>query len=265
MNVIFSDLDGTLLHSQTYSFEAARPALAALRKRKSALVPCTSKTQAEVAMWRTLLDAHDPFIVEDGGAIYIPRGYFPFAVDGAARRDDYDVIEFGAPYLELVGALREAADESGCEVSGFHGMSAEEIATCASLPADQAALAKQREYDEPFEIRGSRGGALLRAIERRGYRWTRGGRFYHITGKNDKGVAVRRLSELYRRAFWRVHTIGAGDGGNDAELLRAVETPVVIRSRFAAALKRAAPRSRVTRSTGPHGWREAMLPLAQFA
>ena len=122
MKVIFSDLDGTLLHPQTYSFEAAEPALSALRRQNTPLVLCTSKTRAEVELWRERLDNAHPFIVENGGAVYIPRGYFPFAIKQAVQRDGYDVIEFGAPYLELVLALREAASETGCEVLGFHQM-----------------------------------------------------------------------------------------------------------------------------------------------
>ncbi|HXJ11655.1 MAG TPA: hypothetical protein VNH18_26720 [Bryobacteraceae bacterium] len=63
------------------------------------------------------------------------------------------------------------------------------------------------------------------------------------------------------RAFGSVHTIGVGDGHNDATFLLTVDVPIVIRSRFAIALKMAAPRSYVTNPPGPHGWNEAVLPL----
>lgn len=261
MKVIFSDLDGTLLHLQTYSFEAAMPALRALREQDAALVLCTSKTRAEVEMWRKRLDNQHPFIVENGGALYIPRGYFPFTVRNAKRRDGYDVIEFGTPYSELVDTLREASAESGCKVLGFHDMAVAEVSLRTLLPVSQAELAKQREYDEPFEILGSAAHSVLAAIERRGKRWTRGNRFYHITGAHDKGAAVEFLVKLYRRAFGTVQTIGIGDGHNDAAYLETVDVPVVVRSRYALALKVAVPRSYVTASPGPHGWNEAILPL----
>jgi len=61
------------------------------------------------------------------------------------------------------------------------------------------------------------------------------------------------------RAFGSVHTIGVGDGHNDATVLLTVDVPIVIRSRFAIALKMAAPRS--YDPPGPHGWNEAVLPL----
>ncbi|MFB3778043.1 MAG: HAD-IIB family hydrolase [Bryobacteraceae bacterium] len=261
MKVIFSDLDGTLLHPHSYSFEAAEPALAALRRRNTPLVLCTSKTRAEVELWRGRLKIEHPFIVENGGAVYVPSGCFPFAIDRSVRRDGYDVVEFGTPYPELVAALEEAAREAKCEVLGFQQMSLADICLRTSLPVQQAALAKQREYDEPFEILGPGAHALLEAIERSGKRWTRGDRFYHITGANDKAVAVEYLIKMYRRAFGSVRTVGIGDGPNDAKFLTAVDIPVIIRSPYAAALKRAVPNARVTTAPGPHGWNEAVLPL----
>jgi mannosyl-3-phosphoglycerate phosphatase len=261
MNVVFSDLDGTLLHPQTYSFDAAEPALSALRRENAPLVLCTGKTRAEVELWRERLDIAHPFIVENGGAVYIPHGYFPFVAGKTIQRDGYDVMEFGTPYLELVLALKEAASETGCAVLGFHEMTLVDICLRTSLPVSQAQLAKQREYDEPFEILGSGTHTLLAAIERRGKRWTRGNHFYHVTGANDKAVAVKYLTKLYRRAFGSVQTIGVGDGQNDAEFLNAVEMPMIIRSRFAGALKLAVPRGYVTSASGPHGWSEAILQL----
>ncbi len=46
--VIFTDLDGTLLHPETYSFKAALPALEIIRRRRIPLVLCSSKTRAEL-------------------------------------------------------------------------------------------------------------------------------------------------------------------------------------------------------------------------
>lgn len=261
MTIVFSDLDGTLLHVQRYSAETAQPALNALKSRKIPLILSTSKTRAEVEFWRERLDIRDPFIVENGGALYIPSGYFPFVPEGAIGRGDYQVIELGDPYGEVVEALEAAARESGCQVVGFHNMTPEEITARTLLPPDQARLARQREYDEPFEIIGSGTHNLLRAIEKRGKRWTRGNRFYHITGQNDKALAVRRLSALYERASPGVVTVGIGDSHNDAAFLDSVQVPVIVKSQFATALKLAVPRSRVTKAPGPHGWKEAVLEL----
>jgi mannosyl-3-phosphoglycerate phosphatase len=259
--IIVSDLDGTLLHPQTYSFDAAQPALTAIRQQGIPLVLCTSKTRVEVEAWRARLGNQDPFIVENGGAIYLPQGYFPFSLKLAKERGEYEVVEFGKPYLEVVEALRAASQESGCEVLGFHDMTVADISRRTLLPVRGAELAKQREYDEPFEILGQGAHTLLGAIERRGMRWTRGDRFYHINAGNDKAMAARRLIGLYRKAYGSVLTIGVGNGDNDQKLLRTTDVAVVIRSRFADGLREAVPGSQVTAAPGPHGWNEAILRL----
>jgi len=261
MKIIFSDLDGTLLDTRTYSYEAAQPALEALRQHKTPLVFCTSKTRGEVEFWRSRLGNHDPFIVENGGAIYIPRGYFPFPLHNAHERDGYSVIELGARYDELVETLQAASREAGCRVLGFHAMSPVEISLRSLLPVHQAVLAKQREYDEPFKILDAGSYRLLEAIERRGKRWTRGDRFYHIMGNNDKVEAVRQLGALYRKAFGELVTVGVGDGWNDVKFLNAADIAIVVRSRFEDVIKKAVPHGLVTQFPGPHGWNEAVLQM----
>ena len=68
MDVVFTDLDGTLLEHSTYSFAEAEEALDLLRSQDIPLVICTSKTRSEVEFWRRLLGNEHPFIVENGGA-----------------------------------------------------------------------------------------------------------------------------------------------------------------------------------------------------
>jgi mannosyl-3-phosphoglycerate phosphatase len=257
--IVFSDLDGTLLERDTYSHHAAGPALETLKERGIPLVLCSSKTRAEMSHWRERMDIRDPFIVENGGAIYVPRGYFPFTPPGSIPRGAYDVIELGTPYKRLVAALRKASLETGCKIRGFNEMSVAQVCLRTSLNVRQAELAKQREYDEPFEIRGPGEDRLLEAIERQGLRWTHGGRLYHIMGRNSKASAVRRLVFLFTQAFGSVTTIGVGDGLNDADFLQLTAQSIVIRSEFAKALSGLVPGATVTRLAGPAGWNESLL------
>jgi len=48
--VVFTDLDGTLLRHEDYSWLPAGPALAELRRRRIPLVIASSKTRAEIVM-----------------------------------------------------------------------------------------------------------------------------------------------------------------------------------------------------------------------
>ncbi len=261
VSVVITDLDGALLDAGAQGTRHADSGLEMLRLRGIPLVFCTSKTRAEIEFWRARLSNSHPFIAENGGAVYLPRGYFPFAIPSAAIRGDYDVVQFGSPLSALIETLAEASDKSGIRVRAFHHMNVREISASTGLPIEQAELASLREYDEPFEIPGPRHRPLLKAIEKRGMRWTRGGRFYHITGGHDKSTAVQFLCGLYRRAWGEAVIAGLGDAPNDIGFLCSVDIPVVVRSAHASEVRRAAPHSRVTRARGAAGWNEAVLRL----
>jgi mannosyl-3-phosphoglycerate phosphatase len=109
MQVVFTDLDGTLLDHNTYSWDAARPAIERLKLCEIPLVLVTSKTRAEVELWRNQLGNHHPFVIENGAATFIPRDYFPFPVLGSEERGDYVVLEFGRRYGQLVSCLKAAS------------------------------------------------------------------------------------------------------------------------------------------------------------
>jgi mannosyl-3-phosphoglycerate phosphatase len=261
MKVIFTDLDGTLLQEPGKSFAPALPALGRVREQAIPLVFCTSKTRAEVEVWRRALRNRDPFIVENGGAIYVPSGYFSHSLPYAVRRDGYVVVELGTSHGKLLRALDIAASRSRCSIRSFHRASPAELAERFDLPLEHVHLAKKREYDEPFEILDEdRAPHLLREIENQGLRWMRGGRLFHITGGNDKGFAVRLLAGFFRQSYGELTTIGLGDGPNDLEMLRAVHIPVVIDSPLAHQMREAIPQALAGRE-GPAGWNEALLTL----
>ena len=88
-NVIFTDMDGTLLDHDTYSFEAARPTLASLKEQNIPVIPTTSKTYAELIVLRDTIGLDGPFIVENGAAIYIPHGFFKQKPAGTIWQDGF--------------------------------------------------------------------------------------------------------------------------------------------------------------------------------
>ena len=262
MTIVFTDLDGTLLDGKTYSWEAARPALEQLRCRGIPCVLVTSKTRAEVEYWRNLMENSDPVIVENGAAVFIPKGYFPFAVPAAIGRGNFEVLEWGKPYGVLIAALEETSRSARCRVLGFHQMTAQAVSIACSMPLDQNVLAMQREYDEPFLIvEPARTDALLSELEARGLHWTEGGRFHHVCGPNDKALAAKTVTHWYGQLHEHVTTIGLGDALNDAALLEAVDVPIVVRSRFSSALADRIPHALLTEHPGPQGWNETILRL----
>ena len=261
MTVIFTDLDGTLL-DESGSWEQARPAIEQLDRQGVPWILVSSKTRSEIEALREDLGHVHPFVVENGGAAYIPRGYFGSPVAGALELGGYEVLRWGTPYPELAAALRRASEAAGCPVAGFDSLTAEQVAAATGLSVPAAALAKQREYDEVFSVPDeTRLPALLAEIERAGLRWTHGGNFYHLCGDNDKANAVRALTGLFAARYGAVETIGLGDSLNDLPFLQIVDRPVLIRRRRPPTIHLRNRNTLYTRHAGPRGWNEAVTEL----
>ena len=262
--VLFTDLDGTLLDHNTYSFAPAADALKALKAEGIPVIFTTSKTRAEIEKWRRLAGNTDPFISENGGAIFVPEGYFggDFAHD--RKEDGYLVIELGAPHEELAGALGDISRETGIEIRGVSEMDVEEIMKLTGLGEEDAGLVREREYGEPFVVGGGSEAeaTVIREIERRGFKHTQGGRFHHILGGNDKGKAVSILKGLYVKEWGVVVTAGIGDSLNDLPMLKTVDIPILVRKPGGGYDERIdVAGMAVADAPGPYGWNSAILKL----
>jgi len=268
--IVFTDLDGSLLDGTTYSYEAATPALAALREQGIPLILVSSKTRAEMELLRQHLNHRDPFIVENGGAVYIPHGLFEFPFERMRTRSPYQVIELGLPYHMLRDVLKQIEDVVETPLQGFGDLSVEAIMQVTGLSHAEAILAKQREYDEPYLLQGpqARIEEVCRQIVTRGLRWTKGGRLFHLMGDNDKGEAASVLLRCYYRQqrirgqVELIETVGIGDSINDAPLLAMVDYPILVQKpdgsydpdiHLSGMIR--AP------GIGPVGWNEAVLEL----
>ncbi len=260
--IIITDLDGTLLHPLTYSFEEAWPAIERIKAKKIPLILCSSKTRAEIEAYRKRLGNKDPFVSENGGGVFIPEGYFPFPVEGGLR-NGYRVITLGRPYSEVRKVFGEIQDRTGIKARGFGDMDAVDVARLTGMELSDAEMAKERDFDEPFvlEEAESRAGSFLSAIEAAGLHWTQG-RFYHILGDHDKGKAVWILKGYYERAHGDVKTIGLGDSFNDFPLLQSVDYPVLVRKEDGSYEERISlPHLIHAEGIGPAGWNEAVIRL----
>lgn len=246
--MVVSDLDGTLLDHETYSWQAAAPALALLKERGIPLILATSKTAAEVAALHAELGLGAlPAIVENGAGLYRPG-----ARDGA----ESGYARIRAALAALPEALRQG-------FRGFGDMSAAEIAATTGLPEDRAALARQRAHSEPGLWQGSEAerAAFLDALEAQGIHARHGGRFLTLSLGRSKADGLRQVAaELAPDCV-----IALGDAPNDTDLLQAADYGVIVRNDHAPEIPtlpgEAEGRIRRTRKIGPEGWNEAVIGL----
>ena len=253
--IIFTDLDGTLLDKNTYSFEKALPVVKKLKERKIPLIFCTGKTRAENEYYQKKLGLREPFIVENGGAIFIPKGYFSFPTP--------EIIKLGVSVTKLREALEKIRKKTKFKILGFGDMTAKEVAKDANLPLNLAKLAKKKEFNESFKFLEpkEKEKILFREIKKLGFNYAHGGRYYNIFGKNtDKGKAVKKLTELFKREFKKVKSIGLGDSPNDIPMLKAVDLPILVKTPEGKWHPKVAKLKKVVKidGIGPEGWVKAI-------
>jgi len=262
-HVLFTDLDGTLLDLFDYTYDVALPTLEAVKERAIPIVFCTAKTLSENEYYQKELGVEGPFIVENGGAIFIPDNCFSFPFE-CKKRGNYCVVELGVSYGELRAALKEIRAETGFKITGFGDMTAAEVAEDANLSVEMAERAKEKEYNESFifDEPKEREAVLFAKIRDKGFRVTHGGRYYNIHGKNaDKGKAVKILTELFKKEYGDVKTIGVGDSRNDIPMLKAVEQPALVKNKKGGWLDISLPNLYKANGEGPEGWAEAIESL----
>ncbi len=233
--IVITDLDGCLLDPITYSYEGALETIRELRKAGIPIIFCSTKTRVEQEYFRSRLGIVDPFIVENGAAIYIPRDYFiDLERDPVGTADSYYVIEYGIRVRELIGRIRDLIIGYKRYLRFIDRMSIEEIMALTGLPRDQAGLVRIREYSLVFHpIDRVKATEFIERVRARRLRVVSGaGILYTITGDHDKGVATRKIIELYRRVYGEVISIGIGDSPIDVPMLKAVDIPVILGDRI---------------------------------
>jgi len=257
--LIFTDLDGSLLDHDGYSFEGARPALARIREADIPLVLTTSKTRVEIEALQAELGIRGPFIAENGAAIFFPTVYRNFLIENAVVFPPYLVVVLGRPYDEIrrsLGFLKRRFP-----VQGFGDLSTEDVARLTGLPAEKARWARQREYTEPFVLEDpGRLGEIEELAKREGLKVTAGGRFHHLmSAGQDKGLAVAKLREIFSaHCPGGIVSVALGNSPNDLPMLESVDIPILIPQSGGQYPEVRLPRLRKARNPGSRGWNESV-------
>ncbi len=261
--VIFTDLDGTLLDRDTYSFEPALPALRLIEQNRIPLILTSSKTRAEIEFYRAQLQMDHPFISENGGAAFIPRDYFSFSFPYNSESGEHSVLEFGTSHPKIVEVLDSINKETGIRIRGFSDLTEKDLACLCGLSIKEAAFSRKREYDEPFLIEGGEREVetVRKKIKEKGMNYAWGGRFHHIFGNNDKGKAVKIMKKLFENEYFSITTLGIGDSSNDLPMLLAVDHPIFLKEKDALFPEIPSTIQNVTiiEGTGPQVWNRAIL------
>lgn len=266
--IVFTDIDGTLIDMYTGKFKGTDRLIKILIKNRVPVVLCSAKTRSEQEYIRGNLGLSDPFIIENGGAVVIPDGYFDDQeLNMYTMKDGYHLIEIGGRSSEIKEKLSRIRKEFKIEFKGASDLTLNELSKKLNMSLPFAKRMSRREYGETIlEIDHQDLNRFIKICKENGLKVIHGGRYIDITLGNDKGKATQVLIDLFKKKYLPrdVIFIGFGDSENDLPMLKLMDRPVLVQrtdgSWYESKMKN------VIKSTGigPVGWKNSFNLITDY-
>ena len=257
--IIFTSIDGILLDAENDSYEPVLSKLAWLKAKHIPVIPVTSKTREQVETVRRQMNLTDPFIVENGSAVFIPLDYDQFELPQGESIRNYRLIQLGCSYVMARAGLKAIAQSLGRPLKGFGDWSAEQLNALTGLSAADAHRAKAREFTELFKTpKNIPIDKLKQAAYEMGFQVIVSDPFSHLIGSHaSQESAVKQLTYLYQPALPKgipPTTVGLGESQHDLSMLRNVDIPVILPGFNGPDPRLSKHNWQVAPVPGPRGW-----------
>ena len=213
---IVTDVDGTLM-DHSYDLTPAKETILRLKKLKIPVILCTSKTASEVKVIQKDLGLKDPYIVENGAAIYFDSN----------TEDSWEIV-LGDSYQKLELILKKLSKDIDFDLKPLNNLSDKEANLLTGLSGDSLILMRDRHWSMPFlNPPNHLEKELKKCCKKYNVVFFRGNRMSHLLSKNSsKGEAIKRLKKFSNNKNLKI--IGLGDSPNDFPLLEEADHRIVI-------------------------------------
>ena len=213
---IVTDVDGTLM-DHSYDLNPAKETIKWLKKLSIPVILCTSKTAAEVEVIRKDLDLTDPFIVENGAAIY-----------GDCFSKLNGKIILGEKYEILEDILNILSKDINYPLIPLNNLSDYEATELTGLSGNSLTLMRDRHWSMPFlNPPDSLEEKLKNVCKKYKVLTFRGNRMSHLLSiRSDKGKAINEIKKYFKNP--NIKVVGLGDSPNDLPLLMNSDYKIVI-------------------------------------
>ena len=215
--LIVTDIDGTLM-DHNYDLSPALGTINLLKSMKVPIILCTSKTASEVRSIRNSIGINDPYIVENGAAIY---------GNVINSNKEWELI-LGTSYQELREVLDYLSEVIEYPLRALNDLSIQEINELTGLNAIEIKKALDRHWSVPFlnppdkYIKQLQELALINDLN-----IFQGNRMSHLLSvKSHKGKAITALKKYLNKTDSEV--IALGDSQNDLPLLEVADKAIVV-------------------------------------
>jgi len=213
---VVSDVDGTLM-DHSYDLSPARETIKKLQKLSIPVILCTSKTASEVKIIRKELKLTDPYIVENGAAIY----------GESLKRVNGEII-LGIKYESLEEILNNISNEIDYKLTPLNNLTDQEATQLTGLEGNSLNLMRDRHWSMPFLNPPSYLEEKINiCCKKLNVDIFKGNRMSHLLSINsNKGKAINALKKYSN--IQNIQIIGLGDSPNDLPLLLNSDIRVVI-------------------------------------
>ncbi|MBO8217166.1 mannosyl-3-phosphoglycerate phosphatase-related protein YedP [Prochlorococcus marinus] len=213
---VVSDVDGTLM-DHSYDLSPAKETIKKLQKLSIPVILCTSKTASEVRVIRKELNLTDPYIVENGAAIY-----------GESLEKVNGEIILGIQYEFLEEIINSISNEIDYKLIPLNNLNDQEATQLTGLKGNSLKLMRDRHWSLPFLNPPSTLEEKINiCCKKFKVDVFKGNRMSHLLStKSNKGKAINALKEYSN--IQNIEIIGLGDSPNDLPLLLNSDIKIVI-------------------------------------
>ena len=191
--LIFTDLDGSLLHRDTFKFDEIKEYLKQLMLKGIFIIPNTSKTEKEILQFNYELGSNLPFISENGAAIngldLLNPGLPKELILSREKDDIFNIFKNIVP-LNLQNKCKWLSEMNNTNQSLIFGLYDKKLK-----------MALDRRYTIPFIFDGTKNekNQLSKIIKKDGLSLQEGGRVINLTDRVNKAKALKVFVRFYKK------------------------------------------------------------------
>ena len=196
------------------------------------IVWVTARSRLQMDEPRRKFGHQHPFIGEDGCGVYLPEDYFHLRPAKTVRMGRFTCIPLAEVQPAAAEALELLSEETGISTVPLRSLAPRELEQNTGLPARDAELARQRDFDELFFFAGAAEKDVARfqvEATSRNITLRQHGVLWSLAVGADLSLCIRELSKLYDRAL-RAHptVLGIATAAEADGLLPACDRGLVL-------------------------------------
>ncbi len=220
--VIFTDLDGSLLHRDTFQFDSIKDYIKNLVNNEIIIIPNSSKTEKEIEKFNNELGIELPYISENGSFIHglnLINNNFPNKIVLSREKEELLKIFNDNVPEQLKNKCTQISKIKKKEQEKIFGQKGSKLKD-----------ALDRKYTLPFLFNGDKNekNKLIKILNSSSLTVQEGGRVLNLCDNINKVKSMNRVIKILKKTKDKIKTIAVGDNYNDLDMLKNCDIPCLV-------------------------------------